>query len=145
MIITDLSLLGWDTHFQNFTAHGKLTPQDMSLHINILELGAVQYATQYWGPFGQSNSGQQGYNILYKPPKRCKIPVPMCRIWNWCLSHQIEVSATRTTELCSGLPQQAFPSQPEVGAERCHILEDLSILGFPRDNFFATPSNVKCW
>ena len=44
LLYTDTSWTGWGTHLCNLTATGKWPQEEMSLHINILEMKAVQLA-----------------------------------------------------------------------------------------------------
>lgn len=51
MLTMDAFLVGWGAHIQGHTAQGLWSPREAQMHISILELPAVQHASQALLPF----------------------------------------------------------------------------------------------
>lgn len=101
IIETDASLTGWGANFNGISTRGHWTPEEAKLHINILELKAVENALQTFVKKSNSvillrvdNTTAISYINKYGGCRNRELHKIAKRIWQWCEARNVMIKAS---------------------------------------------------
>nr|XP_060639431.1 uncharacterized protein LOC132779779 [Anolis sagrei ordinatus] len=152
---TDSSLSGWGAHSQGLIAHGVWSTNEADMHINVLELLAVDKGLK---SFEKVLSGKviqvltDNTTVMYYLNKQGGTHsgplLDLClEIWNWCISRRIHLIVTHLPGVDNGLADvlSRSPMAHHEWSLNGEVSANLFRLwGTPEVDLFATPQNTKC-
>jgi ribonuclease HI len=155
VVYTDASLEGWGAHCTHLHAQGVWSPQEKSLHINLLELKAVFQALQAFQKFlinkpvqiATDNTTVVAYINKQGGTHSWDLCALLWRILTWCHQRNISLIARHIPGCLNVIADQLSRRGQALHTEwslHPQIFQDIcQIHGSPRIDLFATRFNHK--
>lgn len=155
MIMMDTSLIGRDTHIHHHAIQGQWSPTETQLHINLLELRAVCNVCLHFLPqIINKTVGVRTSNITcifyinWQGGARSQsLCIEAMRLWNWCISHNITVSASYCPgcqNITADILSRQFFQDHKWEIDDTVLNSIFQYWWFPSIDLFSTVKNQKC-